>query len=199
MKRWPLIPTIFVAGAMLVMIGLGIWQLRRMDEKNALLAEYAAAATKPPIAWPAVPVKHDAPLFRRATGFCTEVTGWSASAGRNAKGEAGWAHIAACRTGGAEGPGMQVDMGWSRDAANPAWTGGEVTGIVAPDTRHIIRLISQTPAPGLEPSQPPAMDDIPNNHLAYAVQWFFFAAVAGVIYALALRRRKQAPGADAQR
>lgn len=199
MKRWPLIPSFLVVGAMLVMIGLGIWQLQRRAEKNALLAEYAQAANRPPIAWPVVPTKKDAPLFRRATGFCTEVTGWRAVAGRNARGEAGWAHIAACRTGGAEGPGMQVDMGWSRTPANPGWKGGEVTGIVAPDTRHIIRLVSQAAAPGLEVSQPPVMDDIPNNHLAYAVQWFFFAGVAGIIYWLALRRReKQAPGADSQ-
>lgn len=189
MRRWPLVPTIFVGAAMIVMIGLGIWQLRRMQEKNALLAEYAQAAAKPPIAWPAVPVREGAPLFRRATGFCTEVTGWTATAGRNAKGEAGWAHIAACRTGGAEGPGMQVDMGWSRAPTDPTWAGGAVTGIVAPDTRHIIRLVSETPAPGLEPSQPPMMEDIPNNHLAYAVQWFFFAGVAGLIYWLALRKR----------
>jgi surfeit locus 1 family protein len=30
---------------------------------------------------------------------------------------------------------------------------------------------------------------VPNNHLAYAVQWFLFAAVASVIYVLALRWR----------
>ena len=28
-----------------------------------------------------------------------------------------------------------------------------------------------------------------NNHMAYAVQWFLFAATALVIYAVALRRR----------
>lgn len=189
MRRLPILPTIIVAGAILVMIALGFWQLQRRHEKNALLAEYAAAANQPPIAWPVVPVPEGAPLFRRATGFCTEVTGWRATAGRNAKGEAGWSHIAACRTGGAEGPGMQVDMGWSRTSVDPAWTGGAVTGIVAPDTRHVIRLVSTSPAPGLQASQPPVMDDIPNNHLAYAVQWFFFAIVAGVIYALALRWR----------
>ena len=30
---------------------------------------------------------------------------------------------------------------------------------------------------------------VPNNHLAYAGQWFFFAAVAALIYLVALRRR----------
>lgn len=195
MRRLPVIPTVLVAGAMVVMIALGIWQLQRAGQKNALLAEYRAAANKPPIAWPAAPTRKDAPLFRRATGFCTQVIGWRAVSGRNAKGEAGWSHIAACRTGGAEGPGMQVDIGWSREPADPRWAGGAVSGIVAPDSRHIIRLVATAPAPGLQPSQPPAMEDIPNNHLAYAIQWFFFAGIAGLIYALALRRRKQAPPA----
>ena len=30
---------------------------------------------------------------------------------------------------------------------------------------------------------------MPNNHLAYAVQWFLFALTALVIYAIALRKR----------
>ena len=36
---------------------------------------------------------------------------------------------------------------------------------------------------------PPSIESIPNNHLAYAVQWFLFAAVAAIIYVIALRRR----------
>jgi cytochrome oxidase assembly protein ShyY1 len=41
----------------------------------------------------------------------------------------------------------------------------------------------------LQPSAPPSVDEIPNNHLAYAFQWFFFAATAALIFFLALRRR----------
>jgi cytochrome oxidase assembly protein ShyY1 len=37
--------------------------------------------------------------------------------------------------------------------------------------------------------------DIPNNHLAYAVQWFVFAGVAAAIYAILLWRRRSAPPA----
>jgi surfeit locus 1 family protein len=50
-------------------------------------------------------------------------------------------------------------------------------------------LIARVPATDLKAAAPPSPDDVPNNHLAYAVQWFFFAAVALVIYALALRKR----------
>jgi surfeit locus 1 family protein len=36
----------------------------------------------------------------------------------------------------------------------------------------------------------PDPKNVTNNHLSYAVQWFFFAAAALVIYLLALRRRQ---------
>jgi hypothetical protein len=130
-------------------------------------------------------------LYRRATGFCLEITGWRSIAGRNRQGQIGWSHIAACRTGGGEGPGMQIDMGWSRDHRPPqGWRGGPVAGVIAPDRENRIRLVSEAAAPGLQPSAAPNPEDLPNNHLMYAWQWFFFAATAAFIYFLALRRRQ---------
>jgi cytochrome oxidase assembly protein ShyY1 len=32
---------------------------------------------------------------------------------------------------------------------------------------------------------------MPNNHLLYAIQWFFFALARGLIYVLALERRQK--------
>ncbi len=191
--RFPPVPTVLVALAVATMIGLGIWQLRRADEKKVLIARYEAAAGLPAIAWPSTPPPDDSLLYRRATGFCLEPTGWRAVAGRNAADEPGQAHIAACRTGGGEGPGMQVDMGWSKQSGPPQWKGGEVTGIIAPDRAHRIRLVSATPAPGLQASAPPSPRSTPNNHILYALQWFFFAIAAAVIYLLALRPRQKAP------
>ena len=189
--KFPVIPTIVVAAAMATMIGLGIWQLGRAGEKEALIASYRAAASRPPVAWPAGPGDRKSLLYRHATGFCLEVTGWRSIAGRNRQGQPGWSHIAACRTGGAEGPGMQVDMGWGRDHHAPqGWRGGAVSGVIAPDREHEIRLVSDAPARGLLPTAAPNPEDLPNNHLMYAWQWFFFALTAGVIYVLALRRRQ---------
>ena len=54
-------------------------------------------------------------------------------------------------------------------------------------------LIAGEPVPGLKPLAPPNVADVPNNHLAYAVQWFFFAGIAAIIYVLALRKRKPRP------
>lgn len=193
--RLPLIPTALVAGAVALMIGLGIWQLQRAEQKQKLLARYEQAAHLPPVAWPAVPPSGDALYFRKAAGFCLEVSSWRAVAGRNLKDEAGWSHIASCRTG-AEGPGMQVDIGWSKSSDPPSWRGGEVQGIIVPDKKHTIRLIAARPAPGLMPSAPPTRESIPNNHMLYVFTWFFFAAAALVIYLIALRQRRITEGSD---
>ena len=53
-RRLPIIPTIIVALAVALMIGLGIWQLQRAKWKEGLLAQYAEAQKLPPIAWPTV-------------------------------------------------------------------------------------------------------------------------------------------------
>lgn len=171
------------------MIGLGVWQLRRADWKEGLIRQYAAAQGRAPMAFPAMPDATSLPLYRRATGHCLEVTAWSAIGRRNVRGESGWSHMAHCRTG-AEGPGMVVDVGWSRAPVNPDWRGGPVTGMIGSDPAALIRLVSDKPlAPGLETSAAPSMADIPNNHRGYALQWFSFAAIASIIFGLALWRR----------
>jgi surfeit locus 1 family protein len=191
MMRLPFLPTALVAAAVAAMVGLGIWQLQRAEWKKGLIAQYEANSRLPPIAWPALPPADDKLLYRRAAGFCLQPVEWRAVAGRNLKDEPGWSHIAACRTG-AEGPGMQVDIGWSRSSDPPRWPGGEVSGLIAPDRKHRIRLVADRAAPGLEPSRPPSPASMPDNHLLYAFQWFFFAGAALVIYALALRKREKA-------
>jgi cytochrome oxidase assembly protein ShyY1 len=64
--------------------------------------------------------------------------------------------------------------------------------MIAPDRDHLMRLVAATPPPGLQPSALPSTAAISNNHRLYAVQWFLFAAIALVIYVLALRKRARA-------
>lgn len=197
-RKLPLVPTILVGLAVLVMIGLGIWQLDRRKEKEALLATYAAAADLPPIGWPVVPPKEPLPLFRSATANCLAVVNFRTAAGQNREGEPGYLIIADCRTG-AEGPGLSVELGWSKDPnAGKAYRGGLVSGVIAPDSLTRMRLVAATPGPGLAASAPPSPATIRNNHLSYAIQWFLFAGIAAVIYWLALRQRwrKQQANAD---
>lgn len=189
-RRLPIIPTIVVLAAVALMIGLGVWQLRRAQWKEGLLAQYSQAETLPPIVWPTAPTRSDRlPLFRHATGMCLRPVAQRAVAGENRSGEPGYVHIVDCSTG-AEGPGMSVEVGWSKDPnAKVNWAGGPVSGIVAPDSRMRMRLVAASAPPGLEPSAAPSIRSIPNNHRSYALQWFSFAAIALIIYGLAVRKR----------
>lgn len=190
-RKLPPLATLVVAAAVAVMIGLGFWQLLwRAPQKDALIERYRAAQGLPPIAFPTIPLADERlPLFRHATGVCLRPVGRRAVAGSNASGETGYVHIVDCSTG-AEGPGMSVAVGWSKDPnATINWRGGPVSGIIAPDQRTRMRLVAASAPPGLEPVAPPALDAIPNNHRSYAVQWFLFAAIAGIIFVLAARRR----------
>ena len=192
MRRIPLLPTALVALAVAAMIALGLWQLLvRLPEKEAQLALLAANPTRPPVAFPAAP--DDRLLFRRASATCRP----PATVTLAGAGAAGFRAVARC------GDGVTVALGTTHDPmARVTWAGGAVTGYLshAPDARPLIAglwdrtpkrlmLVADRPAPGLAANTPPDISAVPNNHLAYAGQWFFFAAVALVIYALALRRR----------
>ncbi|MEG3145631.1 SURF1 family cytochrome oxidase biogenesis protein [Sphingomonas sp. RT2P30] len=204
MKRVPLLATAIVGLAIVTMIALGIWQLQRRDEKEALLVQVTANRQLAPIAFPAIPIG-DTLLFRRASAFCLKPVSWQSRGGRDAAGKPGWRQIASCSTG-AEGPGVMIQIGVAQTAtARPDWKGGKVSGYIsyAPSTAPMIvaafthaprtlMLVADPPQAGLAANPPADLSAVPNNHLAYAVQWFLFAAIAAIIYAIALRRRWRA-------
>ena len=195
-RNWPLIPTVLVTAAVATMIALGVWQLERRQEKLALLERLAAAQHLPPIAWPTAPSSAPLPLYRAATGHCLAVTGFRTAAGQNRKGDSGFLIIADCRQG-SEGPGMAVELGWSKNPnAGREYKGGLVSGVIAPDSVSRMRLVAAEPGPGLVASVAPSPDSIPNNHLSYAIQWFLFAGIAGLIYFLALNKREREAAPD---
>jgi len=193
-RHWPVVPTLVVALAVAGMIALGLWQLLdRLPRKQAFLAQVAANPSRPPVAYPRLPDQQL--LFRRSAADCQPpVTVRLAGAGA-----AGFRAIARCRSG------VTVQLGTTRDPkARIAWSGGPITGRIgqAPDGRSLIgslfdhappapMLVAAPPVAGLAPNAQPTIDSIPNNHLAYAGQWFFFAAVATVIYGLAIRHRQR--------
>ena len=188
--RFPVLPTVLVGAAVALMIGLGIWQLQRKEQKEALLAQYAAAADLPPVSWQASLPPGQPQLYRQSSVNCISVTGWQTVAGRSVDDEAGFAQIAQCRTGGAEGPGANVAVGWTDKPAHPDWRGGVVSGLIAPFGKDI-KLVADDAVPGTKRLVRPTPADIPNNHLSYAVQWFLFAGIAALIYVLALRRKQR--------
>lgn len=190
-RKVPLIPTALVALAVAVLIGLGVWQLQKAPQKEALLEQYRAAHRMPPIAYPTMPIAGELPLYRYATAMCLRPISKRAFAGRNRVGESGYVHVVDCATG-AEGPGLSVQIGWSLDPnVKFNWNGGPVSGVIVPDDRTWMRLVAATPAAGLAPNAvpSPSLSVTPARHRQYAMTWFALAIAALAVYALALRQR----------
>lgn len=192
------------------MIALGFWQLRRADEKAALLAELRENPSKPPAAFPGQGPVPDSLLFRRSIVICSAVDRWSVEAGAAADGTTGYRLVAHCRGVAGQGGPLVIVGVTDRPDYRPRWNGGTVSGwiVSAPDRRPLVAHLSRTavilppvliaadaPA-GLKAVAPPRIEDIPNDHIGYAVQWFAFALIALVIYGLALARRLRADTRD---
>lgn len=200
---WPLIPTLLVLVAVAVMVMLGVWQLQRKAEKEALIALFQRnMAMSALVTYPELPPVSDDFLYRKSSVVCLEPVRWDPRSGTDRKGKSGIRMIADCRTG-AEGPGVLVDVGIGDGFTPPKWSGGMVQGTIVPGPEQPTvmqramgkpvaaraMLVADVPVAGLRPSAVPSADDTPNNHFAYAVQWFLFAAAALIIYILAVRRR----------
>ena len=200
MRRLPLLPTLVVAVAAAVMIALGVWQLQRAAWKERLLADYAAAASLPALDLdPLLAREGETPMpplaFRRVLVTCTAQNAVpDLRGGRSRAGQGGYAYRVPCRPG-AEGLGgrILVNAGWSQlpDAERRITLDGIVAGTLGPvEPDRPVVLTSATAVAPLAPSAAPTIADIPNNHHAYAFQWFLFAAVAVAIFLLAARQRQ---------
>ena len=184
--RIPIIPTIFVLAAAATMVALGVWQLSRADEKAALIAQFEAAATEAsPVPFP-TDETGEGQWFRRSQVDCTKVLSVGPVSGTAANGAKGWTIRATCENGAGRAP-VLVDLGFTQTLGEEDWSRyvGRVTGMVAPGPR----LVADPPVDGLFALARPDPSDLPNNHLSYAGQWFFFALTALVIYFIALRAR----------
>jgi len=191
MKRLPLLPTLIVALAVPVMIGLGIWQLERAEWKGALLARLEANARAPLIDRPAR--LEDALGFRRVRTRCREVEPREPTAARAVSGQAGYRQVIWCRDGRGEPLLVSVGVAPAPTIRVSVEPGTAFVGPLVPrsdrspgDPRFL--LVAEAPVPPLRAEAPPTPDTIPNNHLAYAAQWFFFAATLSAIYGVYLRR-----------
>lgn len=199
MRRFPIIATIVVAAAVATMIALGFWQIRRAAWKEGLLADYAAAQAMPAVDLdPLLDGRtHLPPLsFRRAIVTCrADNEAPQIRAGRSAADVPGQVYVVRCRPGA---PGLAgrltVNAGWADrpDAVRRLSLAGIVAGrLGVVGEEGPVSLTAATAAPPLAASQPTSIENIPNNHRIYAVQWFFFAAAAALIYLLALRKRRR--------
>jgi len=197
----PIIPTLLVLAVVSVLVGLGFWQLQRAQERDRELELHARNATAPAMAFPNQAVD-DQLLFRKANGFCLTPKGYHSLGA----GAAGFRVIASCRSG-AEGPGLTVQLGTTRDPKpSVRWRGGPVTGYIdyAPDERplaerffhrqpRMLMLVAAPPLAGLSPNPGAGSAAETNSSWSYAFQWFSFAVVALVIYGFAVRTKLREP------
>jgi surfeit locus 1 family protein len=202
-RRLPFWPTLIVLVAVPAMVALGFWQLDRRSWKSSLLDQLSARQELPILDLRRTAQWSAALGFRRVRTLC-DFGGSSTSlvfvAGRNRAGETGYSYLLPCVTPGGER--LSVNVGWAgrpdRRLATPRQP-VEVTGmLVAQSSEHKpgwlpYRLVAESALQPLEPSAPPSLEAIPNNHLSYAFQWFSFAAALGVIYLIyvAQQRRKR--------
>ena len=213
-RRVPIISTIVVIVAVLTMIGLGIWQLQRKQEKEALIALYSRSAGNSAVVdkWSSDPFTADPSFaYRRVAGDCMPIGDPQLVSGRSASGQSGLVAAVPCRIlAGFDLAGSYVlVLGWTDSVEKMQWIGGKFTGTLVPTTKMNVmqpdqsdkgydrfvhaeyHIVADPPLAGLQPMARPDPGDLPNNHLAYAGQWFFFALTALVIYMLALRRRRR--------
>lgn len=187
-RRLPLVPTIITVLMLPVLIALGIWQLSRADWKDALLERLAAAPQLPSVE---LPRDWSSDLdFRRAVVDCVVDRATPiVRAGRSTASIPGYSYFVPCRMPGTDKK-LTLDAGWSPrpDTVQTVTAAGPFTGLLRATSGDGYILVSANPVPSLVPSAPPSVDEIPNNHMSYAMQWFFFAATLTVIYLIYLQQ-----------
>jgi surfeit locus 1 family protein len=206
-KRFPVIASIVAALAVATMIGLGVWQLQRKNHNEELLSKISTNSAKPSISFPELgPVRVEA-LHRKSSLTCLRIVALREDSGKDSAGKAGTRYLAECATG-VEGPGALIAVGVSdRPNLKIDWNGGLVSGIITeePDRQSLFAklfgpkivlrpmLVSRDGLGGLRTPARPSLDKIRDrisSNGLYAIQWFFFAFVAALIYVLALRKRQ---------
>jgi len=192
---------------------LGVWQLHRLAERKAANADIRAARELAPVELPLHRVEPEALRDRRAHARGVyDYTHERVWRGRTYDETPGVALLTPLRL--SDGSAVFVDRGWvpSPDAVHVDATryregdSADVTGLALPAPRDrgdvdpqalkdslpyavlsIVIQLNDSTAPhptGLKRWRPPALDNGP--HLAYAIQWFCFAAivVVGVVVLL---------------
>lgn len=205
-RRIPILPTLITAIGVLILCGLGRWQLERRDWKRDLIARLETAGQLPPVSPAEFRQAMQGSLsvqYRRAEISCHagEKRPYDLRPGSSASGTSGFFVVVSCRPNDRP-PDIVAVAGWTRraDARDMVLVlDHELAGVVIEQPygdepgRPRFMLIPDTAIPPLARPRQPRPDDLPDNHLAYAGQWFGLAVALAFIYGLWLRRRMVAP------
>lgn len=194
-----LAPTLVLLLCLPVLLRLGFWQLERAEWKEGLLARITANS-RLPVADLAAGFDKSWDWRRVRTACAVDARPWQrVRGGESAAGTGGFVYEAQCtnlplslvagwaarHTRTPPGPGRLIVTGLLYDRSG----GGGPALIGRPTAQADWVLHADAPLAGLAPAAIPSAAGIANNHRSYAVQWFSFAAILCVVYALALRRR----------
>lgn len=221
--RFPFGLTIVCAVAFVLLVGLGVWQVQRLQWKQGLISRSEAAATLPPVSLEAL-AQLAAPEFRKGVLACDFQNQPFVELQSIHNGQAGVRLISACE-------GWLVDLGFVADtvSARPARQPAAIPGIVA-EARRVEAPNSFAPPPdgsrfyardtaamsralGVKGPVRPyvlfATDSawpqwlalepsappaaFSNNHLGYALTWFGLALALIGFYIALLRRSLRGP------
>ncbi len=204
-RRLPVAATLLTLVMLPVLLGLSYWQFAiRRPWKHDLVARLEAARSLPPLtAADLAGVDPRDVQYRRATIDCRpgRVRPYDVKGGTSASDDGGFLILVACTPH----PDVVVVAGWTLrpdtvtalDVA-ATFTGtliarpyGDVAG------RPRLMLIPTTAVPPLVPSRTPTPDDLPDNHLSYALQWLAFAVTLAVVYLVYLRQWRRGGGSAA--
>jgi surfeit locus 1 family protein len=193
-----LVPTVMTLAMLVVLIWLGMWQLERQAWKDKILANLAlpVLALQPSAAigealelrrvrltcgatgfeWIDVPDSDGMTTEQRVFIRCPRVGPKSIMI------DAGYATQV---TEGALAPGRVIE-GTIRKWEPEQWA-NKVAGVTKV-TRTQFGPAQAVSEFYLKTGSPPQLANISNNHFMYALQWFLFAGVLGVIYGIFVRR-----------
>jgi surfeit locus 1 family protein len=201
-SRLPLLPTLITVAGVVILCALGRWQLERRVWKQDLIARLEAAPGLPPVSpreFAAALAGETSVQYRRAAIGCHAgpTRPYGLVPGSSAAGDSGFFVVVSCRPN-AKPPDIVAVAGWTRraDAADLVLDlDHEFSGIVIESPygdqpgRPRFMLIPDTAVAPLGRPRRPDPADLPDNHLAYALQWFGLAIALAAIYGLWLRRR----------
>jgi surfeit locus 1 family protein len=199
MKRFPWGLTVVAALAFAILVGLGVWQVRRLAWKQALLAHVAALRTAP-----ARPIGEALALadrgqdveYHRVSADCAPLEAPARDAWRYAlrDGQVAWRLVSACRLDDPRFDGVLVDRGLA-----PRFAGAMAPGAMSVDPPRSVTGILRSPGgrPMLGPAQMTAAGGPPVYRLLDRDSVTRLAAANGLRrpapYILAVESERPAP------
>lgn len=215
-------PLIFGLVGIAILINLGLWQLRRLEWKEAILSEIEARIAAAPVALPAT-ANPEADRFLPVMATGRMAPGLRVLSSVKQVGP-GYRLIDVLETG--DGRRVMVDLGFARLEADPGtrpeaaqvtgnlhwpnetdsftpepdlakniWFARDVAAMAAALQTEPLLIVARDIAPPVANTQPLPVttEGIPNDHLNYAITWFSLAVVwAGMTALLLWRIRRRA-------